>query len=101
MFALVVLSDPGSKHFSHIMEHSPRHWETTMQQNVVLTIFHTENIHHNVWKTVRTSFQSNVGLQLQGEGHEMEKNCGTNLSHSFPCFSNLLPRIGEQQNIKV
>ena len=25
----------------------------------------------------------------------MEKNYGTNLSHSFPCFSNLLPGIGE------
>ena len=26
---------------------------------------------------------------------------GTNLSNSFPCSSNLLPRIGEQLNIKV
>ena len=32
---------------------------------------------------------------------EMEKNCGTNLSHIFPCFSNLLPGIGEQLNIKM
>ena len=32
-----------------------------------------------------------------GESHEMEKNCGTNLSHSFPYFSNLLPGIGEQK----
>ena len=30
-----------------------------------------------------------------------KKNCGTNLSQSFPCFSNLLPGIGEQWNIKV
>ena len=37
----------------------------------------------------------------QGEGHEMKKNCETNLSHSFPCFSNLIPEIGELGNIKV
>ena len=41
--------------------------------------------------------QSNVGCQSWGESHEMEKNCGTNLSHSFPYFSNLLPGIGEQK----
>ena len=87
--------------FSYIIEQSPRDWETTMRQNLVLKIFHTQNIYHHVWKTVRTTLQCIVGLQSRGEGHEMEKNCGTNLSHSFPCFSNLLPGIGEQQNIKV
>ena len=81
--------------FSHIIEEPPRNWETTMHQNVVLTIFHTQNIHHYVWKTVRTTLQCFVGLQLRGEGHEMEKNCWINMSHSFPCFSNLLPRIEE------
>ena len=72
--------------FSHIIEQSPRDWETAMCRNVVLTSFHTKNINHHVWKTVITTLQSNVGLQFQGEGHEMEKNCGTNLSHSFHCF---------------
>ena len=43
-----------------------------MRSNIVLTIFHTQNIHHHVWKTARTTLQSNVGLQLRGEGHEME-----------------------------
>ena len=57
-----------------------------MRQNIVLTVFHTQNIHHHVWKTVRTTLQRDVGIQLRG-GHEMEKNCGTNLSHSFPCFA--------------
>ena len=42
-----------------------------------------------------------VGLQLRGEGHEIEKNYVTNLYNSFPWFSSLLPGIGEQQNIKV
>ena len=87
--------------FSHIIEQCPRDWETTMQGNVVLTIFHTQNICHRAWKIVRTTLQCIVGLQSWGEGHEKEKNYGTNLSHSFPSFLNLLPAIGEQQNIKV
>ena len=82
--------------FSHILEQSPRDWEITMHQNIVLTIFHTQNICHHAWKTVRTTLQCIVGLQSRGEGPEMEKNYGTNLSHSFPRFFNLLPRIGEQ-----
>ena len=72
-----------------------------MHQNIILTVFHAQNINHLVWKTVRTTLQCIVGLQLWGEGHAMEKNCGTNLSDSFPCFSNLLPGTGEQQKIKV
>ena len=47
-----------------------------MLQNVVPTIFHTQNIYNNVWKIVRTTLQCIVGLQLQGEGHEMEKTVG-------------------------
>ena len=100
-FMYVALSDTGSMKFSHILEQSPRNWDTTMRQNVVLTIFHTQNLHHHGWKTVRTTLQCTVGLQLQGEGHKMDKNCGTNLSHGYPCFSNLLPGIGGQRNIKV
>ena len=41
-----------------------------MRQNVVLTIFHKQNIRHHVWKTVRTTLQRIGGLQSQGEGHE-------------------------------
>ena len=37
----VALSDPGSMQFSHIIEQSPYNWESTMCQNVGLTIFHT------------------------------------------------------------
>ena len=97
----VALSDHGFMQFSHIKEQSPSDWETTMLQNVVLTIFHTQNIYHYLWKIVRTTLQCIVGLQLQGEGHEMEKNCGTNLPNIFPCFSNLLPGIGAQHNSRV
>ena len=93
----VSLSDSGSMQFFHIIEPSPRDWETTMRQNVFLTIFHTQNIPHHVWKTLRTTLQSNIVLQSLGEGHELK----TNLSHSVPCFSNLLPGIGERRNIKV
>ena len=64
-----------------------------MRQNIVLTIFHTPNIRHHAWKTVRTALQCIVGLQLRGEGHEKENYGTTNLSHSFPSFSNLLLRV--------
>ena len=50
----VALSDPGSMKFSHNIEHSPRDWETTVCQNVSLTVFHTQNICHHAWKTHRT-----------------------------------------------
>ena len=55
---------------SHILEQSPRNWETTMRQNVFLTIFHTQYICHRAWKTVRTTLQCIDGLQLQAEGHK-------------------------------
>ena len=76
-------------------------WRPTMHCSVVLTVFHTLWYIFCVWKTVRTTLQCMVGLQSWRKGHEMEKNFGTNLSHSFPCFSNLLCRIKEKQNIKV
>ena len=56
--------------FSHILEQSPRVWETTMHQNGVIKIFHTQNICPHGWKTVRNTLQCIVGLQLWGEGHE-------------------------------
>ena len=86
---------------SHIIEQSPCNWETTMRRNGVLTIFHSQNIYHHAWKTVRTTLQCIVGLQLREEGYKMEKKFRTNQSNSFPYISNLLPRIGEQRNIKV
>ena len=61
-----------------------------MHHNLVLTIFHTQNV---------DNYQNCIAMW--GEGHEIEKNCRTNLSHIFPCFSNLLPGIREQWNIKV
>ena len=83
--------------FFHIIEHSPRNWETTLRPNVFLTIFHTQKIYHHVGKPVRTTLQSNVGLQLRGEAHEMEKKCRKNRSHTW----DLLLGIGEKQNINV
>ena len=52
-YTYVALSDPGSMKWSYILEQSPRDWETTMRQNVVLTIIHTQNICHSAWKTLR------------------------------------------------
>ena len=45
-----------------------------MRQNVVLIIFHIQNIYHHVWKTVRTTLQWIVGLQSRGEGHRVAKS---------------------------
>ena len=70
------LSDPASMQFSHNIEQFPHDGETTMRQNIVLTIFNTQNIYHHVWKTFRTTLQSNIGLQSQGEGHEWRKTLG-------------------------
>ena len=72
-----------------------------MHQNVVLAVFHKQNIHHHMWKTVRTTLQCIDALQLWGKGHEIEKKYGTQLSYSFHRISNLLLGIGEKQNIKV
>ena len=40
----VALSDPWSMKFSHILDQSPHNRETTMRQNINLTMFHTQNI---------------------------------------------------------
>ena len=69
----VALSAPRSMKSSHILEQSLLNWETFMRQNVVLTILHTQNIYHHVWKTVRATSHCIVGLQSQGNGQEMEK----------------------------
>ena len=69
----VALSDPGFMQFSHIIEQSPRNWETSMRLNVFLTILHTQNIHHHVWKTFRATCYYIIGLQSRGEDHEIEK----------------------------
>ena len=53
----VALSDPESMKLSHIIVQSPCDWETTLHQNVVVTIFHTQNICHHAWKTVKTTLQ--------------------------------------------
>ena len=85
--------------FVYVLGQSPRDWKTTMTQNAVPTIFHTQNICHHAWKIVKTTLQCTVGLQSRGEGREKWKNYGTNLSPSFLTFLDLLPTIGEQQYI--
>ena len=62
--------------FSHNIEQSPRDLETTMRQNLFLTVFQTQKLFHYVRKTVRTTLQCIVGLQSRGEGHEIKKNVG-------------------------
>ena len=72
-----------------------------IRRQICVNMSYTQNMYQRVWKTFRTTMQCIVGLYSWGGYHEMEKNFGTNLSHSFSRLSNLFPGIGEQQNIKV
>ena len=52
----VALSDPVSMKLSHIKEQSSCDWETTVWQNVAReTGFHTQNICHHAWKSLRAT----------------------------------------------
>ena len=84
---------------SDILEQSPQDWETTTNQNVVLTVFHTQNICHHAWKTLRTTLLCFVFLQSQGEGLKIKEKYGTDLFHNFSPFHDLFPMIGGQQCI--
>ena len=55
MNTLVELLGPGSMIFSHILKQSPLNWETSVCQNVALTVFHAQNIRHHALQTLRTS----------------------------------------------
>ena len=57
-----------------------------LEEKLVATVFHTQNICHYAWKTVRTTLQYIVVLQLRGEGNEQLKKIWENL-----CFLDLLP----------
>ena len=41
-----------------------------LEEKLVATVFHTQNICQYAWKTVRTTLQYIVVLQLRGEGNE-------------------------------
>ena len=79
----VTILDCGYINFLFILGQSPCNWRTMMPGNVVLTIFHTQQICDHAWKTVRFKFLSIIVLQLQGD-----------LSHIlFPTFQDLFPAI--------
>ena len=63
--------------YTKFLERSPRDWETTMQQNVVLAFFHTQNICHGAWKILRTTLCCFVFLQSWGEGLKSKENYRT------------------------
>ena len=94
----VALSDPGSMKFFHIIEQFPGYWETTVCQNEILTVFHTQNICHHVWKTLRTILWGFFVLQFRGEGLKSKENYGIDFSHSFSPFNDLFSTIGDQHS---
>ena len=69
-YIYVAISDPSTMKFVYLLGQSPRNWKTTMHQNEVLTIFHTQNIGHHAWKIVRITLQLIGFLQPRGESHE-------------------------------
>ena len=68
-----------------------------MCQNVDLTVFHTQNIHHHAWKLSETHFDVFFVLQSLGEGLKSKENYERDLSHSFSPFHDFLPTIGNQR----
>ena len=58
--------------------------------NVVLTVFHIDDISQSVFKTVRTTFQCIIVLQSRGDGPEKAHSYGTDLGHIFRTFSTRL-----------
>ena len=69
-------SDPGSMIFSHILEQSPSNWETTKRQNVVLTIFYTQNICHHVSELhCNVLLVSNIGEKVMKSRTTMGQIC--------------------------
>ena len=62
----VTLLDPGYMTFLYVLSQSPCDWWTPIHPNLVLTIFHTQNIYHHVCNTVRTTFWYIVVLQSRG-----------------------------------
>ena len=79
--------------FSHILERSPRDWETTMHQNVVLAFFHTQNICHSAWKILRTTLCCFVFLQSRGKGLKSKANYGKICPIVFLAFQTLSPGL--------
>ena len=77
---------------SYILQLSLRDRKTTMHQNVVPKMFHTQNLRHHQWKTVRTTLQSLVVLQLRGEVMKSRKIMGQVCI--FQRFLQLLAAIG-------
>ena len=65
---------------------SPRNWRTLVHVNVVLTVFHIDNIYQGVCKTGRTIFQCIIVLQSRGEGPKKAHNYWTDLVQIFRTF---------------
>ena len=68
------LWDPESMKLSDILEQSPRDWETTTRQNVVLTVFHTWWHIFCVWNTNRTTFGRVVVSQSRRDCSKLSRS---------------------------
>ena len=97
VISYVALWDPESTKCQCYLRPSPCNWRTLIHFNVVPTVFHIDHISQGVFKTVRTTFQCIVVLQLRGEGPE-------NLSQICPIvmclFRTFSPRLENNDTSK-
>ena len=85
--------------FSHIIEQSPHDWETTVCQNEVLTIFHTQNIcmENSQNHTLMFCCSPIPGRRLEKQGKLKVRFFPV----GFSPFHELFPAIGDQQCIAM
>ena len=74
--ACVALWDPGFIKFQQELKHCPLDWKTTIQWNVVLTIFQLNHICQGCWKIVGPTFWCIIFLQSRGQGPKSRKATG-------------------------
>ena len=66
-----------------------------MRQNVVMTVFHTQNIYHRVWKTDKTTLQC-IKLVVFNRGEmflKWRKTVGQNCPFVFLAFQTFSPGL--------
>ena len=100
-YCYVALRNPVCMNFLYYLGSSPPDWRTMIHWDMVLTIFHNEHICQGLSIIVKTTFLCIAVLQLRGEGPEKLNNHGTNQSHTFTSFHDLLPGIEEQQYFEM
>ena len=86
--------------FSHIIEQFPRDWETTVCQNVSLTVFHIKSICHPACKTLSTKLWCFVVLQSWSEGWKARITMGQICFTVFLHFMTISPLLETNDGLR-